>query len=247
MIEAKSLGSKPYETLCRVARYYIDEYGCSKKDARKKLDDFLLQCDPSYSLVKWSGTADRAVNQAFKRKAVSIDAITLTKTELDAINAVDGIQAQRLAFTLLCLARYWDIVNETSEHWVNTKDSDIMKLANISASIRRQSLMYNQLNSLGMIQFSKRVDSTNVRVTFCEPGDTAVTVTDLRNLGYQYLKYRGRPYGVCEHCGITFKLNNPGVGRPQKYCRSCAVQVAIQQRVNSVMKQRNLSKQNCKC
>ena len=51
MIRARSLGSKPYETFCRVARYYIDK-DYSKKDVRQILDAFLLQCDPIASLPK---------------------------------------------------------------------------------------------------------------------------------------------------------------------------------------------------
>ncbi len=239
MIDARSLGNKPYETLRRVARYYVDELGYGKQDARNALDEFILMCNPAHSLVKWSDTADRAVSHALKSKAIIIDSIDLTLPELNKISAIDGIQAQRLAFTLLCLSRYWDMANGSSDHWVNTKDNEIMKMANISVSTKRQCLLYSQLNELGMVQFSRRVDNTNVRVTFCEEGDIAVSVTDLRNLGYQYLRYRGGPYGVCENCGLTFKLNNYGVGRPQKYCQACAAAIRIQQSVSSVMRRRN--------
>lgn len=40
MIQSRSLGRKPYETLCRVAKYYIDKKGYSKKEVRKTMDDF---------------------------------------------------------------------------------------------------------------------------------------------------------------------------------------------------------------
>ena len=53
-IKNKSLGKKPSETLGRIARYYIDEYNITDKKAiRKKLDSFLLQCDPTASIPKW--------------------------------------------------------------------------------------------------------------------------------------------------------------------------------------------------
>lgn len=238
MIDERSLGKKPYETLRRVARYYIDELGYEKKDVRNALDEFILACNPASSLVKWSDTADRAVSHAMKNKAIIIDSIDITEPELNKISTVDSIQAQRLAFTLLCLSRYWDIANGSSDHWVNTKDNEIMKMANVSVSTKRQCLLYSQLNELGMVQFSRRVDNTNVRVVFCEDGDTAMSITDLRNLGYQYLLYRGGPYKVCESCGLTFKLNNRKTGRPQKYCPSCAAAIRIQQSVSSVMRRR---------
>lgn len=241
MIESRSLGAKPFETLSRVAKYYIDK-DYSKKEVRGMLDTFLLQCEPTASLPKWSETLDYAVARALKYDAIKIDGIEITKPEMERIDALEGKQIRRLAFTLLCLAKYWDIVNPQGDHWVNSKDSEIMRMANINTSIKRQSLMYFNLNEVGMVQFSKKVDNTNVRVCFITPGETAMIITDFRNLGYQYLKYHGEPYFECQNCGITTKLNDPVKGCKQKYCKECAVEVAMKQRVNSVMRQRGGSK-----
>lgn len=236
MIESRSLGAKPFETLSRVAKYYIDK-DYSKKEVRGMLDTFLLQCEPTASLPKWAETLDYAVARALKYDAIKIDGIEITKPEMERIDALEGKQIRRLAFTLLCLAKYWDIVNPQGDHWVNSKDSEIMRMANINTSIKRQSLMYFNLNEVGMVQFSKKVDNTNVRVCFITPGETAMVVTDFRNLGYQYLKYHGEPYFECQNCGITVKNENT-TGRKPKYCRECAVEIHMQQTVNSVMRQR---------
>lgn len=236
-IASRSLGTKPFETLSRVAKYYIDK-NYSKKETRDILDTFLLQCDPTVSLPKWSETLDYAVLRALKCNAVKIDGVEITKPEIERIDSLEGIQVRRLAFTLLCLAKYWDIANPQGDHWVNSKDSDIMRMANINTSIKRQSLMYHTLNEAGMIQFSKKVDNTNVRVRFITQGDVALTITDFRNLGYQYLRYHGEPYLECQNCGITVKSKNT-IGRKQKYCKECASDMYIKQTVNSVMRQRN--------
>ena len=189
-------------------------------------------------MPKWSETMDYAVARALKYDAIKIESIDITNHEMDMIDALDGKQIRRLAFTLLCLAKYWDIVNPAGDHWVNSKDSDIMRMANINTSIKRQSLMYYNLNKVGMIQFSKKVDNTNVCVCFMTQGDVVMKVTDFRNLGYQYLRYHGEPYFECQNCGVTTKLNDPIRGGKQKYCKECAVEVAMKQRVNSVMRQR---------
>lgn len=238
MISNHTLGNKPFETLSRVAKYYLDK-DYPKKEVRTLLDAFLLQCDPSASIPKWSDTIDRAVDKALKHDAICIDHIDITKSEMDIIDSLDGIQTKRLAFTLLCLAKYWDIVNPNGDHWVNNKDSEIMRMANINTSIKRQSQMYHTLNEIGIIRFSKKVDNTNVRVCFIDNDDESVMkVSDFRNLGYQYLKYHGEPYYECQNCGLTVKSNG-GAGRKQKYCKDCAVEIHMQQTVNSVMRHRN--------
>lgn len=241
MIQSRSLGRKPYETLCRVARYFLEVKKYSKKAIRLELERFILRCDPTASIPKWTGTLDYVMKAAYKYKSIRIDSIGITKREMERIDAISGRQARRLAFTLLCLSKYWDIVADTTTHWVNTKDTEIMRMANINTSIKRQSLMYHALNEEGMIEFSKKIDNTNVRVLFGDYQDDSevvLEVTDFRNLGYQYLMYHGEPYFVCKNCGVTTKERNPHMGRKQIYCVDCANSIKTQQIVNSVMKHR---------
>lgn len=234
MILRRDLGTKKYETLTRVARYYL-ESGFSKREVRRLLDAFVLQCDPEASLPLYSDMLDSVMKSAQKRKSVNIESIGITAKELATIATSDQRQSRRLAFVLLVLAKYYDIVKPNNDHWVGTKDSEIMKMANISTSIKRQSAMYNHLNQLGLVQFSKQVDNISTRVTFVDDGDPVLLITDLRNLGYQYMKYCGDDgYFVCENCGITEKRRTVR-GRVQKYCLDCATKIRTKQNVDAVM------------
>lgn len=240
-LKEKSTGKKPYETLCRVAKYYIHkEY--SRKEVRRLLDEFLLKADPHISLVRWSDTLDSAVKYAYKYPLIMIDNITITRPEMDKIDALPGKQLRRLAFTLLCIAKYYGAVKGSYDGWVSTPDNEIMKMANVNTSIKRQSLMFGQLKEVGMVRFSKQIDNLSVQVQFEEDGDPAMQITDFRNLGYQYMKYHGEPYFECVNCGLTEKIKETVKGRPQKYCSQCAVDVHLKQRVNSVMRQRESKK-----
>lgn len=238
MIKSKTIGNKPSETLRRVARYYIDK-GYSKREARCFLDTFLIQCDPMASLPKWSDALDHAVSRAVKYNSIEIEGINITKPEMDKIDSLEGKQIKRLAFTLLCLAKYWEMIIPNIDGWVNNKDNEIMSLANINTSIKRQGLMYRKLFEADMIRFSKKIDNTNVKVCFAEDGEVVMRVTDFRNLGYQYLKYHGEPYFECKNCGLTTKYNNPSNTGGQKYCNNCAYEKYIQNSVNAVMKHRS--------
>ena len=241
-LQSNSLGNKPYETLCLIAKYYFHD-GYTKQKVRKKLEEFMVRCDPTISIPKWSDTIDYAIKYAIKHPAIELTGIPITKKELSVIDGINGKQIKRLAFTLLCLAKYCDAVNQNGDHWVNSEDNEIMKMANISTSIRRQSDMFHQLWKLGLIQFSRKVDNTNVRVLFTDDdSDTEMMITDFRNLGYQYLMHNGDPFFVCENCGIVTKIKHPEAGRRQKYCPSCAKEVQLRQIVNSVMRKRKVPK-----
>ena len=219
-IQNHELGKKPIETLNRVSKYYLsNKY--SKREVRRLLDEFMLQCDPQASLVHWSDVLDKVAKNADRYPQIRIDGID---------------------FTLLCVAKYWDMVSKQNNHWVNTPDREIMQMANINTSIKRQSAMFAGIRDAGMIKFSKKIDNLNVQVTFIEPGSTAIHIQDFRNLGYQYLKYYGGPYFDCVNCGLTVKCQEPSRGRKQKYCPSCAIELHTKQKVDSVMRKRNAMK-----
>jgi hypothetical protein len=240
-IRDRSLGKEPLKTLSRVSKYYY-AMGYSKVEIRKMLDTFLVQCDPTTSLVKWSSSLDKLAKSADKYPMIRLDGVAVTKAELERIAALDSVMARKLAFTLLCVAKYWNAAMEHNDSWVNTEDREIMKMANVSTSVKRQSLLYGQLRDAGLLRFSKRIDNLNVQVLFLEEGETALYVRDFRNLGYQYLWYYGGPYFACACCGITGRLQSPSAGRTQKYCKECAENIRAQQNIASVMRHRAVEK-----
>ena len=114
------------------------------------------------------------------------------------------------------------MANEQNAGWVNRPDKEIFKLANVVTSVKRQSLMLNDLRSSGLIRFSRKVDNININVQCIDmDGDAYLQITDFRNLGYQYMRYCGEPYFECAECGIVIKR----MSNAQKYCHDCAVDI----------------------
>lgn len=87
----------------------------------------------------------------------------------------------------------------------------------------RQSLMMNDLYSLGLIGYSKLVDNINVSVKFIDDNsDIVLYISDFRNLGFQYLKYTGdTSFTECESCGLVMKRTSNRL----KYCPDCAIDI----------------------
>lgn len=239
-IENHDLGKHSVETLTRVCKYYI-ACGYSKREAREMLEHFLVQCSPNVVLNRWSDLLDKIVKNVNKYTIVKIDGVNITKRELEQIEKIEGKQIKRLAFTLLCLAKYWNVISPANNSWVNTSDKEIMQMANINTSIKRQSAHFGTLKEAGLIRFSKKIDNLNVQVLFADDdknGEVALTITDYRNLGYQYLRYYGGSFFECANCGIVEKANENARGPKQKYCATCAIEVKTRQSVNAVMRNR---------
>lgn len=240
-IERRDLGNKSFETLRRVAGYYLQE-GLSPKDARQRLEEFLLSCDPKAVIGNWEKRMDDAMRAAQKYPLIVVDGVDITQKELDTINGVGAVQARRLAFTLLCFAKFFNKVKGKNDGWVNSPDTDVLRAANIDVSIAKQSAIFKSLKDAGLIKIPMRVDSISVQVLFVDnKGKSVWHVDDFRNLGYQYMyRYGSGAYCKCESCGIVFPLSRgrDARGRHKKYCPDCAVKIRLKQTVDSVMRHR---------
>lgn len=223
-IAKKSMGSKPSETIWRIARYYHSA-GYKKKEIEGKLEDFLLMCDPSVNIVKWQGMIEYHARNASKYELIEIPEIRVTKREMESISSLNGVLLQRIMFTLLCLAKYGNKINPKNNGWVNRETREIFSMANVIVTVKRQSLLINDLWRAGMIGYSNIVDNVNVYVNIMDDDDTdvALTVSDFRNIGNQYMRYIGGEYIACENCGIVIKRTSPR----QKYCKECAIDMNI--------------------
>lgn len=233
-IAQHDLGKHPIETLDRIARYYRQVDGCRTSDTRRRLEHFLLRCDPYANLVAWSATLDRILKKSAKRRLIEIDSIPITEHELEVVASVGSMSLQRLAFTLLCMAKYWNVARSENNNWVNTPDKEVLATANVNTSIKRQCGMFHSLCDCGFIQFGKKVDNLNVRVLVEPDGEEVLHITDFKNLGNQYMMHRGEPYFPCEDCGAVIRKRSPR----QKYCPACANENYLRKSAESVRRQR---------
>lgn len=233
-IKEHSLGAFPFETLTRVAKYYIDVEKISKREAREKLAAYLLSCDPRASVPKWDDTLDRAVSKATRYPLIDIPYVGVTQPEMDIIDSLKTSAEKRFAFTLLCLAKYHTLINNESNYWVKEEAKHIMKLANINMTVERQDMMYHSLYKDGLIALPKSIDNLSCQVLFVrEDGDVILKIDDFRNLGWQYEAYKGGSFYRCTSCGKYVKANKSNVGRPAKYCPECAKKIHAIQQVES--------------
>lgn len=230
LLADNDLTQKPIEALTVVARYYYSE-GYKRKEISRLLETYITKSDASANIVRWHDVIERLSRSAGKYPLVEIDSIQITEDEISVCRQLKGKQWQRLMFSLICFAKYYNAISDTNNGWTNRPDKEIFRAANVTTPISRQSLMLNDLRAAGLIEFSKKVDSTNIRVTCLDyDGPVVLHITDFRNLGNQYSMLLGEPYMECESCGAVVRRT----GRRQKYCKTCAPEI---NRISTLQKQ----------
>ena len=157
---------------------------------------------------------------AKKYNLKKVDNVIVTKSEMEIIQSVKGKSRQKVLFTLLVLAKYYNAVSDKNKNWTNLEYKKIFKLANVQLSIQNQALLINDLYNCGFVNVSKNVGKPNIQVNFVDnESDTVLTITRLKDLGKEYLMFCGEDYIRCQKCGVPIKKSRNG---KVKYCGKCA-------------------------
>ena len=217
-LKACDLGDKPSSTLNLLARYYR-EIGKNDDEIKELLSDFLNRClKDKYKESKWIDSIFYQVVKSKKYNLKKVDNVIVTKSEMEIIQSVKGKSRQKVLFTLLVLAKYYNAVSDKNKNWTNLEYKKIFKLANVQLSIQNQALLINDLYNCGFVNVSKNVGKPNIQVNFVDnESDGVLTITRLKDLGKEYLMFCGEDYIRCQKCGTLVK----NYKNTNKYCKTC--------------------------
>ncbi|WP_460646679.1 hypothetical protein [Lacrimispora xylanolytica] len=213
--------TKTYQTLSMLARYYFHMKGLENKRNMERLHIFMEAHYPKYNPVDWSETIESCVSRAPKYPLCLCDGIWITDQEIKTIESLSDKVLERLAFTLLCLAKYGNFRNKENNNWVTNSDSEIYKMACITTKAYDKDIRFHKLRELGLIEFAKKIDNLSIRVLFSDESEKGCAfIRDFRKLGYEWRVMKGENYIRCVKCGILVRRTSLN----RKYCTDCTKQ-----------------------
>ena len=215
--------TNPIHNVYLLSRYYYAQ-GMRQKEVLEKIEDYLRQF-PFLVLPKWQRTVDKIVAKAKGKGLIEIEYVGITEKELAEIAKLRKESLKKLAFTLLCIAKYFNTIRPENNSWVNTPDKDVFRMADIrTLDCKRQQQLIRELYLLGLIGYSKVVDNVNLQVLFVDAdAEPILRIYQFDDLGYQYLEYVGDPSIVhCKCCGKLIKKTSKRLDYcpHKKPCRS---------------------------
>lgn len=221
-LKNKTVSDKPFFTLSILAKYYYHCLGYRKKKITDLLIEFMSKNYPRYDCNKaeWDSNIEKIAANAGKFTLYEIDGVWITQGELDTVESIHNKVLERLAFTMLCLAKLNNMKNPKNNGWVNLDAKEVFGLARIACSVVNRYERLGQLNQLSLLEFPKKNDNLSSRVTYInDDSEKVLFISDFRELGYEYLKYKGENFIRCRECGILIRNNKSGT---KKYCHACA-------------------------
>lgn len=201
------------------ARYLYHENDLKKAGIIKELNDFMDKNYPHYNPVDWFTSLEKYANKAGKYPLCECKGVWVTENELKTIEEIHDKVLERLAFTLLCLAKFRNFRNPINNNWVNYSNGEIYSMACINTTAFEKDIKFNKLKELGLIEYAKKVNNLNIQVLYIDnDSKNKLFVSDFRKLGYEWRLYKGEKYIRCADCGILVKNTN---GK-RRYCKECA-------------------------
>ena len=218
IIESKDLGVKPSQSLFLLAKYYRYVMKYKKSKIITALTDFIKSTGINYRPSDREKSVERQVNRTRNNPPINIEYIGITQKELEDIARLKSPPVERIAFTALCLAKYRNILCARNNNWICTSHKMLFSLSSVNKTRYEKEMMIHKLVKAGMLQPALAVGNTNLQVKFIDDSSLIVLkITDMRELGKEYMLYRGKKYARCENCRrLFYKRSNS-----QLYCKNC--------------------------
>ena len=219
--------SNNYYEVRLIVRYFITEKNMTiKEEIIQTVKDILKDKMDGYYEWEWEDKIEDYTKEELKNqtKLSDINVIYTTQEEIDIIRKLKTPYQRKLLFTLLMYARYVSIKMGEDKEWINRKQEEIFKSANLdNLSQADQDYIVADLIDLGLVSYDYKVDSLNLKLNCLHnDGDIVLWINSFEDLGNyieNYLKVTYGGYKVCEVCGKPYKPKAKDYS--SKYCNSC--------------------------
>lgn len=186
----------------------IETYNSTVAWMNKHQDNFDEAC--------YSNVVSKAVKNAKKKKLYQIDNIVITRNELEKIESLNNIRAEKMTFVLLCMAKQQAKINDfygTSSNFtdgiVRYTVTELCKMARVSVPAEDREYILHYILVQGLISCPKRNDTKCLWVNFIDKdGEEALRLNevDCQELAYVYLNWKGKEeFKRCTRCGKLMK------------------------------------------
>lgn len=214
-------------TIYRRAKYNYFVRNLSDKKNYNEIIDFVTEnSELGLTDLELYELVLKTIKTVRKSSLKLVERICITQSELDFISSIDDIKLEKIAFVVLCLAKYHNEVCDTDDNCIYFKLNEIKNMSRINMNKVDFEYFYNNLYQIGALKETNHPTSTIQIVNFVSTDANDPVVIDLQEvdyleLAYVYLSWKndGKGYGRCQRCG---RLMRQGKTKPRKYCEECA-------------------------
>lgn len=219
IIEDKNIdGVSITQAIWNAAIYYTQLNPADKNDVFWKIVDFMAQNYNGFMYHGYINTINKDINKAYKYKIKDVNAINITKREMDKIMSLNDIRKEKIAFVILALAKYQNVESQRDNDTFYAKTSEIFKFARVVIPAKDRDLYFGFAYKEGLLKQNFSIGYNALTAAFVDHGEDEVVLTldeyDYLELAYAFLNYKNGGYKRCKTCGRWFKVKSSNM----QYC-----------------------------
>ena len=205
-----------------LCNHWLRENELSQEELKARMIDFCWKHNSQFNVAKSEGLIINVLNSLNKPNSFSFNnEIKITNNEIQALKRIENIKEQKIAFVMICLAKWRNANFIYLNQGSSIKISDLFKLAEINASKKEQYKILHKLNEQGDIDVQLK-PILKCMIPCIVNEDIVIEFSINNNLILEWEKYF-MPH--CEKCGKPLtKTSNR-----QKYCADCAKKIKNEQ------------------
>ena len=218
-----------------IARYLRNEMKCDVPETLIMLSSIMTKINRNFNPIKSAKFLEKLATKSENIPLRKIEYIKITSRELAKIGNVESLKLQRLLFVILVYAKYNNQLSVNNNNWCNVTINELYRYARVSTrNAKEKGLFLNRLASLKLISFSAHNTNLNIKCNIVdnEPDNDGIKITDIRELGYQYLNLNSpNEFTYCGNCGVIMKKKNKN-DFSTKICSSCQKTIKNENNLN---------------
>lgn len=215
---------------------YLKYIGKNKKQIENDLILFCEKFNPFFNKIIYADKIRIALNSMKKYDIKLLVDISISQKEINTIVGVDNYKYEKILFVMLVYAKYKKQLSKKSdvgEYYVNSKFSQILKIAKVNVCKKEQDTILHSLFLMGM------VESTfygTYKINYVDrDGEPVISVLVDDNMVNVYKNIRGDVLVICKICGKSFKQNS----NRHSFCIECSKQRRNEKVKENMAKMRN--------
>lgn len=211
-------------TVYSLAKYNYHVLGLSDDESYDKILKYITKnCDNIFEESVYKDIKKR-ISTVKKHKFAIIDEVCITKSEMDVIRSLSDIKQEKVAFVILAVSKYYNLLNQRNYNNAFMTNTDICQMARITIPAKDRDTFMQFAYDKGILKRHTWSDSTVKLVTFVSHDeDDAVVLRlnegDFKDLAYSYMSYlEPHKFRRCIVCKRWIRVNrNKG-----QVCKLCS-------------------------
>lgn len=157
-----------YQNLLILSKYFKYVLNYQENKIKKELNLILEKTVKKYIPREYEDFIDKIIKKSNEQSLFCYENMPITNNEVKLIKELKDKTLERIMFTLVCLAKYFDLINSKNNHWVALDIKAIFYISGLKRTKVDQIKILRKLKELDYIEFSKNIVSNSIRVKAIE-------------------------------------------------------------------------------